>query len=82
LPDTPLEQVRIEVPVPPETDVGVVEQVRLVEFVTTDRLTALVKALTGEMVRVEGPACPALTVTTARLVEIVKSCTVKVTLAE
>jgi hypothetical protein len=82
LPETSLEQDRVEVPVPPATDAGVVEQVRLVEFVTTDRLTVLAKALTGEMVMVEIPGWPALTVPTAGLVEIVKSCTVKVTFAE
>ena len=67
---------------PPVIDVGVVEHVRFVEFVTTDKLTMLVKALTGDTVIVEVPVCPAFTVTGVGLAETVKSCTVKTTFAE
>ena len=68
-----LEQERIEVPLPEATDAGLVTQERFVEFVATERLTVLAYALTGVMVIVELPACPAFTVMLVGLADIVKS---------
>ena len=73
---------RVEVPEPMSL-VGVRVQMRPVEGDTVEaRLTTPAKPLTAVIVTVEVPATPALTVTLVKLVAIVKSCTVKVMVAE
>jgi hypothetical protein len=82
LPATLLLHDTVEDPAPPVIDVGLRAHVRLVEFELTDSTTVLEKPLIGETVIVETPFTPALTGILVGLEEIVKSCTVKVTVTE
>ena len=74
-------QESVEVPDPPVT----VEGVRLHALLSEDRATSPVNALTGDIVIVEVPALPTVTLTVVGLAEMVKSgrpVTVYVTVAE
>lgn len=53
----------VEVPDPPEIEVDDRVQLRLVEFVATDRVTVEVSPLRGATLIVEVPATPTATVT-------------------
>lgn len=64
------------------TDVGLSEQLRLVELVATETATVLANPLTGETVTVEVPRTPAFMNTGVGLDVIVKSWIVNVTVAE
>ena len=66
----------------PVTLAGLRLQARPAGETVEARLTTPAKPLTGAIVMVDVPVAPALMVTLVRLAEIVKSWTVKVTVAE
>jgi len=71
----------VEIPDPPVILDGVTVQERFVELVETARLTVEEKPLMGATVTVESPATLVPTVTPAGLADIVKSTSVKATVA-
>lgn len=75
-------QDRVDVPVPPPIVAGLSEQLRFVEFMTTETTTVPAKPLTGETVMVDGPETIPLIETEVGLDASVKSWTVKVTVVE
>jgi hypothetical protein len=64
---------RVELPDPPETVVGLILHVRLVEFVVAARFTVPANPLRGAIVVVELPAEPAFSVMLLGLTFNVKS---------
>ena len=73
MPETLAVHDSVEDPDPPEIEVDDRVQLRLVEFVPTDRVTVEVNPLRGATLIVEVPATPSATVTLVGFADIEKS---------